>query len=99
MNNEARTNNLCESWNVGFRSLVGHDHPTIWKAIDSIRKDHALVETKLVQDSRGEPPRKRVKRATKDQQKRLRNLCIDFNEGRKDMEQLLVGVGHCIRLK
>jgi len=25
-----RTNNLCESWNCGFASLVGHHHPSLW---------------------------------------------------------------------
>ena len=99
MNDEPRTNNLCESWNFSFRSLIGHDHPTVWKAIESIRKDQAFAQTQLIHNSRGEPPRKRIKRATREHQQRLRNLCQDFIEGRKDMSELLHGVGHCIRLK
>ena len=31
IDNESRTNNLCETWNFSFHELVGHDHPTIRK--------------------------------------------------------------------
>ena len=55
----SRTNNICESWNNGFRSLVGHSHPTLWRAIDSIRKDQSNVDTDVVLESRGQPPKKR----------------------------------------
>ena len=27
---EARTNNACESWNNGFKYLVGHANPSLW---------------------------------------------------------------------
>ena len=37
-----RTNNLCESWNNSFKSLVRCNHPFIWVAIDAIRKDCLL---------------------------------------------------------
>ena len=43
----SRTNNICEGWNNAFVKLVGHAHPTIWRAIDSLRKDQALVATAL----------------------------------------------------
>ena len=45
MSGGARTNNLCEAWNRGFRSLVGASHPTIWKALEHIRLDHHNVKT------------------------------------------------------
>ncbi|XP_076047371.1 uncharacterized protein LOC143028903 [Oratosquilla oratoria] len=94
-----RTNNLCEAWNFGFKELVGYDHPTIWKAIDSIRKDQALTTAALLRDSTGEPPRKRVKRATKARQERVRNLCVDFVSSRKTVEEFLYGVGHSMSWK
>jgi hypothetical protein len=28
-----RTNNLCESLNCGFASLVGHHHPSLWELV------------------------------------------------------------------
>ena len=96
--NGDRTNNLCESWNRAFRQLVGYSHPTVWVAIESIRKDAAMVRTHLQNDARGEPLRKRVRRETKDLQERLRNLCVDFRDGRKTLEQMLRGVGHNIRV-
>ena len=33
------TNNLCEAWNRGFRSLVVTSHPIIRKALEHIRLD------------------------------------------------------------
>ena len=39
------TNNFCESWNRAFQQLVGYHHPTIWTAIDGIRKDNVIVYT------------------------------------------------------
>jgi len=45
LNNQARTNNLCESWNNGFSQLVGHDHPSVWLLIDVMRKDAVMAMT------------------------------------------------------
>ncbi|KAK3871184.1 hypothetical protein Pcinc_023660 [Petrolisthes cinctipes] len=42
--------------------LVGHSHPTIWRVIQWIQADHAVVATQLLQESRGEPPKKRQKK-------------------------------------
>ena len=58
---EDRTNNVCEGWNNGFKTLVGHNHPSFWKAVESLRKDAALVATRIVQESHGQPPRKWVR--------------------------------------
>ncbi|XP_033758126.1 uncharacterized protein LOC117340475 [Pecten maximus] len=84
--NEDRTNNLCESWNYGFQQLIGHNHQSVWTAIYCLRKDQALVAAALLADSRGAPPTKRVKRATRDLQVRLRNLCSDIASGRRNVE-------------
>ena len=48
MSGGSRTNNLCESWNRGFRSLVGTSHPTIWKALEHLRLDHHNVKTAIL---------------------------------------------------
>lgn len=98
MNDEARTNNLCESWNNGYQHLIGYHHPSIWISIESIRKDQAMASTLMLQDSRGDPPRKRVHRATKDHQQRLKNLCTSVADNTKTLDEFLKGVGHCIRL-
>ena len=57
-----------------------------------------MVRTHLQNDARGEPLMKRIRRETRDLKQRLKNLLIDFREGRKTLEQLLHGVGHNIRL-
>ena len=77
---------------------MGHDHPTIWKAIQTIRKDQVLVSAALIKDSRGEPPRKRVKHATKKHQQRLKNLCQDYVNEEKTMEEFLNGIRQNIGL-
>ena len=94
LNNDPRTNNLCESWNHKFYHLVGHQHPTIWRAIRSLQMDQATVETAILQDEIGNPPKKRTHRKYKELQVRLRTLCNDYVAGRKDMGQFLKGAGH-----
>ncbi|KAL8622930.1 hypothetical protein ACOMHN_027051 [Nucella lapillus] len=92
-----RTNNQCEAWNLGFSHLVGHNHPSLWTLINALQKDYALVCTSLLQDARGEPPRKRVKRSSKDIQTRLKAICTQHRDGVKTLEEALRALGHCIR--
>lgn len=99
LSGESRTNNFCEGWNNGYKELVGHAHPGIWIALDSIRKDHSLVAAALYEDARGQPPAKRVKRATVQLQDRLRNLCQQFRDETKSLKDFLRGIGHIIRWK
>ena len=94
LQNDPQTNNQCESWNAKFYHLVGHQHPTIWRAIRSLQLDQATVETVVLQDEIGNPPKKRTKRKYKELQIRLRNLCSDYVAGRKDIGQFLKGAGH-----
>jgi len=60
--------------------------------------DEASVNTDILKDARGEPPRKRVKRATHDHQVRLQQLCVDRRDGRKTVKEVLRALGHSIRL-
>ena len=34
---DARTNNLCECWNHKFFHLVGHNYPLVWRLIDCLK--------------------------------------------------------------
>lgn len=95
----SRTNNLCEAWNRGFRSLVGTSHPTIWKAIEHIRLDHHNVKTAILLEARGQPPQKRIRKATKQLQDKLFNLCQAYYNDQKTLLQTLKGIGYCIRWK
>ncbi|KAF0715939.1 Uncharacterized protein FWK35_00032544 [Aphis craccivora] len=49
LNDEKRTNNSTEGWNLRFSKLVGQTHPTIWTIINKIKLEVASDETKLAQ--------------------------------------------------
>lgn len=93
-----RTNNNCEAWNRRFGSLVGHSHPSVWKAIDALRLEASSVSAKMAQESVGVPPQKRTKSSAAQMQLRLESLCTQYIQGAKTMEQFLRGVAHTIRL-
>ena len=94
VNHEDRPNNIYEAWNSGFSRLVGHHHPSLWRLLSHIKEDESLVRLHLIQESRGQPPRKRVKKATKNLQERLKYLCTSLQNGEKTVEDFLKGVGH-----
>ena len=94
----ARTNNMCEAWNRAYSEMLGHSHPTTWKAIEALRKDNAMVETLLYKNTLGEPPIKRVKKVTKKHQESLQKLCVEFSSNERNIEEFLRAVGHRIRI-
>ena len=55
--------------------------------------------TPLLNASRGELPRRRVKRVYASLQAHLHQLCVDSSEGTKTVEEFLWGAGHNIRWK
>src|ERR1700684_1851902 len=58
----ARTNNKVEGWNRRFSSLIGADHPSLWKFIDKLRQEQSYNEFRLHQAAAGiPPPPKRIK--------------------------------------
>ena len=75
MSGGSRTNNLCETWNIGFRSLIGTSHHTTCKALEHIRLDHHNDKTVILLDARNHPPQKPVQKVTKQLQDILFNLC------------------------
>ena len=95
----SRTNNICEGWNNAFMKLVGHAHTTIWRAIDSLRNDQALVATALLRDRHGDLPAKRRRQHTVTLQAKLHKLCSDRSQDIKTIPEVLRGVGHCVRWK
>lgn len=48
VNDQARTNNQCESWNNGFQCLVGHCNPSLWTMVKCIEKDASMVEAEIL---------------------------------------------------
>jgi hypothetical protein len=86
---KARTNNLCESWNNGFKHLVGYNHPTIWALIEALRKDAIMIKNQIRKEKLGEPIKKRVRRETKNLQERLNYICNEFTNGNKSLHETL----------
>ena len=68
---------VCEGWNNAFASYVGHAHPSLWSLLEALQVDEATASTDIKKEARGEPPSKRVKRAVRDHQRRLQQLCAD----------------------
>jgi len=53
--------------------------------------------TKYAPGCSGHPARKRVRRATRELQERLQNLCVARRDGSKSVAEALRGLGHTIR--
>ena len=70
----------------------------MWVLIEALQQDEAMAKNAIVQNARGQPPIKRVKRATVQLQSRLHSLCADRQQGRKSVAEALQGLGHNIRL-
>jgi len=74
-----------------------HDNPSVWLLIDAMRKDAVMATTDIERDGRGEPPRKRVKEATRALQLRLQRICVARRDNQKTVEQTLSAADHTIR--
>ena len=98
LRNESRTNNFCEGWNNSFRQRVGHDHPSLWLAIECIQQDAVIVCTEIDQEARGQLPPPRKRKATENLQKRLKALCVSRVAGDKSVSDALRGFGHNVRV-
>jgi len=92
-------NNVCEGWNHAFANMVGHHYPSLWCLLGALQHDQAIAATALLvlQDARGLPPAKRVKRAVQQHQQRLHKLCCDRRDGTKTAEAPLRTIGHCVQ--
>ena len=81
-----------------IQQLVGHQHPSLYTAIDALRKDSALASTTIVQYQRGENIQRPKKRAYIQHQNRLNTLCNRIANDEINVENFLDCVGHSIRL-
>ncbi|XP_052818389.1 uncharacterized protein LOC128244421 [Mya arenaria] len=99
LNDEARTNNVCEAWNNGFRCLVGHVNPSLWTVISCFEKDAAMVEAEILRVQRGQPSKKPARKGTVRYQKTLKTLCQQLSNGQKTVEEFLQAIGGHIRLR
>ncbi|XP_033121104.1 uncharacterized protein LOC117120197 isoform X1 [Anneissia japonica] len=100
LNGGARTNNLCESWNRKHLENVGHTNPSIWKAIDGIKRDEAASATLIELFRRGQPvPVRRITKVTVNHQQRLVNIISKYNDRTKTLEETITALGYNIRMK
>ena len=88
---------MSEGFNNKFFSLVGHQHPSIWKLLECLKAETARVIGVLVQLEQGVRPKKRTKRVYVELKAGLKNLCEDRVEGRNSVAEFLRAVSHNIR--
>ena len=93
----SRTNNMCESWNHAFKSLLGYNNPTIWACIEALKKDNTMVCLALDNHERGILYKKRINQKSANLQEKLRNLCEEHENGRRRNVSFLTAVGRTIR--
>ncbi|KAH3794001.1 hypothetical protein DPMN_147530 [Dreissena polymorpha] len=39
----------------GFRQLVGHTHPSLWKVLECVQKDNAMAQADVHRHRSGQP--------------------------------------------
>lgn len=91
----SKTNNSVEGWHRAFSSMLGADHPTIWRLIEALQKEQSLNELKIVQYSSGQlpPPSRLQYRASAE---RLKNVVADY--GNRTTIDYLKGVAYNLNL-
>lgn len=97
LNNDARTNNICEGWNNKMYHLANKKHPSIWSLIESIKLEEATAHADMLKfDDLGVHPKPKTCRIYIQMQERLRNLCLEFVAGTRSMETFLTAVANNI---
>jgi hypothetical protein len=72
-----KTNNNIEGWHRRFSSLLGGQHPTIWKFVDALKKEESLTEFQFNQYAAGTLPR--INKDSHAVAKRIKNQVIQYN--------------------
>ena len=89
----ARTNNSVEGWNRRFSSLIGADHPSLWKFIEKLKLEQSHTEFRLNQAAAGvQPAAKRLK--YRDLNARLITKVREYNPN--SLADYLIGIAHNI---
>ena len=72
-----KTNNNIEGWHRRFSSLLGGQHPTIWKFIEVLKKEESLTEFQINQYAAGTLPR--TNKVSTAVAKRVKNQVTQYN--------------------
>ena len=68
----------AEGWHHGFNSMLSCNHPTIWKFMEALKKEHNLIRMQLGRMRQlEEPERRAAKWILYDD--RVQKLCDSFN--------------------
>jgi hypothetical protein len=72
-----RTNNHIEGWHRRFQSLCMASHPTLWKFLDTLKKEQSMNRVEILQAEGGHPPPAQRRRYV-DCNQRILTIVDDF---------------------
>ena len=75
--NLPRTTNALEGWHNAFATSLGQSHANMWKFIDALKREHAMVHMSISQHQAGLPPPPR-KRKYIEVDNRINNIVADY---------------------
>ena len=87
-----RTNNNIEGWHHRFSLNVDGAHPTLWKFIESLKREESLVRAELAQVLGGHPVTQKRKYA--DCAMRIKNIVTAYPVRRADIIRYLRSIAH-----
>lgn len=62
LNGHPRTNNICEGWHNAHASMTGASRPTVFRFLDSLKKDESITRAKIIDCSAGKLPLKQKRK-------------------------------------
>ena len=90
-----RTNNALEGWHNGFARAIGSAHPSIWKFIEFIRKEHATTHVTIAQIKAGQAPPS-LRKEYKVINEHIKTIVNDYPN--KEIITYLKGVSHNLKM-
>lgn len=90
-----KTNNSVEGWHRAFSSLLGASHPTIWRLIDTIKKEQGSTEIKINQLIAGQEQVAKKKKYTKTTT-RIKKIVYSYHE--RNLNEYLIGIAHNLQI-
>ena len=73
-----RSSNIAEGWHHGFNIMLSCNHPTIWKFMEALTKEHNLIRMQLGRMRQLEEPERRAAKWIR-YDDRVQKLCDSFN--------------------
>lgn len=92
-----RTNNRLEGWHRAIQTLFDSPHPSMWRFLDGLKKEQALVWANLQFRAAGRQPPAQEKRY-QEINKSLQTLIAQYDSGAQSLEQFLRGCAYNIKL-